>query len=366
MRDSGDSRESGAEVIPLRSPFKVIVVTLFALWLVPSALATVPFWGAKQSSPVGVAPKDLAQGEFVWNPAASAAGPITVLVSLDEQLAYVYRNGVEIGYATISSGKPGYETPTGVFTILQKDKDHRSSTYNNAPMPYTERLTWGGVALHAGGLPGYPSSHGCVHLPSKFAEELFEVSPMGMTVVVADGKSYPGEITHPTALAPIDAKSGAEAVPERLHPDETFRWQPELAREGPVSLVVSRADRRIIVLRNGVEIGRSRIEIRDEDRPFGQHVFAMKHDPDADPSGKPTWIAISLPGREDEGGKPLTPDAMHRVQIPPAFVRNVQAVLGPGVTLFVTDEPVAAETTGPKLTVLGGGNPEGPIRGSAQ
>lgn len=78
------------------------------------------------------------------------------------QKAYVYRNGVLIGVATVSAGRPGHLTPTGVFTILQKQKEHRSTIYDGAPMPYMERLTWGGIALHAGGLPGYPESHGCV------------------------------------------------------------------------------------------------------------------------------------------------------------------------------------------------------------
>ena len=81
-----------------------------------------------------------------------------MVVSLTEQRAYVYRNGVEIGYTTVSTGKPGHETPTGILTITQKDKDHHLSKYNNAPMLYQERLTWDGVALHAGGLPGYPES----------------------------------------------------------------------------------------------------------------------------------------------------------------------------------------------------------------
>jgi len=78
----------------------------------------------------------------VWDPALAPEGPIVVVVSLTEQRAYVYRNGVQIGFTTVSTGKPGHETPTGIFTILQKDKDHRSSKYNNAPMPYQERLTW--------------------------------------------------------------------------------------------------------------------------------------------------------------------------------------------------------------------------------
>ena len=162
--------------------------------------ASVPFWGDKQSQPVGTPPTGLAEGQWVWEPAAAPSGPIVVVVALDEQRTFVYRNGVLIGYASSSTGKPGYETPTGVFVTLQKDATHRSSTYNNAPMPFQQRLTWGGVALHAGGLPGFPSSHGCVHLPSAFAQVLFDVSPMGMTVVVADEKTAPLSVARPLFL----------------------------------------------------------------------------------------------------------------------------------------------------------------------
>ena len=86
-----------------------------------------------------------------------------MVVSVTEQRAYVYRNGILIAATTVSTGRPGHVTPTGVFTVLQKQKEHRSTIYDGAPMPYMERLTWGGVALHAGGLPGYPESHGCIH-----------------------------------------------------------------------------------------------------------------------------------------------------------------------------------------------------------
>ena len=119
------------------------------------------------------APDHLKPGQFIWNPGVAPTGPIVVLVSIDEQRGYVYRNGIEIGVTTASTGKPGHETPTGVFTVLQKDKDHHSSIYHDAAMPYQERLTWGGVALHAGGLPGYPGSHGCIHLPSQLAADPF-------------------------------------------------------------------------------------------------------------------------------------------------------------------------------------------------
>jgi hypothetical protein len=98
----------------------------------------------------------------------------------------VYRDGLRIGATTISSGKRGYETPTGVFTILQKDKDHYSKKYHHAPMPYDLRLTWEGLSVHGGHLPGYPASHGCVRLPIAFSRALFKEASLGMTVTITD------------------------------------------------------------------------------------------------------------------------------------------------------------------------------------
>ncbi len=122
----------------------------------------------------------------MWAANIAPTGPLLVYVDLSRQIATVYRNGVRIAVATISSGKPGHETPTGVFTILQKDANHHSSLYDSAPMPYQQRLTWDGVALHAGGLPGYPESHGCVHLPFDFSRQLFAITSLGATVVIQE------------------------------------------------------------------------------------------------------------------------------------------------------------------------------------
>jgi len=108
-------------------------------------------------------------------------------------MLYVYRNGVRIGRSTVSTGKSGHTTLTGAFTILEKEVHHRSSLYLGAPMPYMERVTWGGVALHASQLPGYPASHGCLRLPMDFAEKLYTVTEKGTTVIVADDRSAPRE-----------------------------------------------------------------------------------------------------------------------------------------------------------------------------
>ena len=128
----------------------------------------------------------LAPGEYRWHPAAAPSGPMVAVVSIPEQRIHVYRDGVRIGLSTVSTGKPGHETPTGTFTILQKKRMHRSNLYDDAPMPFMQRLTWDGIALHAGRVRDEPASHGCVRLPRAFAEHLFEATDKGMTVVIAD------------------------------------------------------------------------------------------------------------------------------------------------------------------------------------
>lgn len=131
----------------------------------------------------------LQPGEYQWLDDSVTSGPVIVVVSLSEQRATVFRNGRRIAISTISSGKPGMDTPTGVFPILQKKKVHHSNLYDNAPMPFMQRLTWSGVALHAGHIPGHPASHGCVRLPKEFARRLFSVTAHGETVVVSDDGS---------------------------------------------------------------------------------------------------------------------------------------------------------------------------------
>lgn len=164
--------------------------------------------------PAPPVPAIMAPGDYDWNPERSLAGDVVIVVSLPQQLVHVYRGGVRIGESTISSGRPGHDTPTGVFTILQKQKMHRSTLYDDAPMPFMQRLTWDGIALHAGRLPGYPASHGCVRLPAAFAEALYDVTDHGGVVVVADDASFADDVVRPgdtasQALLAIAARAEA-------------------------------------------------------------------------------------------------------------------------------------------------------------
>jgi lipoprotein-anchoring transpeptidase ErfK/SrfK len=114
---------------------------------------------------------------------ALAAGTL-IVVSIPSQEAFVFKRGKLWDSSPVSTGKRGNETPTGEFTILQKKKMHRSTLYDDAPMPFMQRLTWDGVALHAGSVPGYPASHGCIRLPKEFAERLYRVTNYSSTVVL--------------------------------------------------------------------------------------------------------------------------------------------------------------------------------------
>jgi lipoprotein-anchoring transpeptidase ErfK/SrfK len=115
---------------------------------------------------------------------AAAAGALRVLVSLPQQKAFVFRDGVLLATAPVSTGRPGHPTPVGTFRILQKQVHHRSNIYSNAPMPYMQRLTTYGIALHAGQLPGYPASHGCIRLPWAFAKKLYAMTDSATLVTI--------------------------------------------------------------------------------------------------------------------------------------------------------------------------------------
>ena len=128
----------------------------------------------------------LGPGQYVWDAKSPSSGPLLLTIDLTAQRVMVYRDGALIAASAISTGSLGRETPTGVFTILEKKVMHRSTTYDDAPMPYMQRLTTKGIAMHAGDLPGYPASHGCIRLPNEFAKLLYGVTEIGTQVMITD------------------------------------------------------------------------------------------------------------------------------------------------------------------------------------
>jgi hypothetical protein len=124
--------------------------------------------------------------------AAPALAPLRVVISLPQQKAFVFRRGALVASAPVSTGRPGHPTPVGTFRILQKKVHHKSNIYSDAPMPFMQRLTNYGIALHAGALPGYPASHGCIRLPWNFARKLYGMTDGSTLVTITREKVSPG------------------------------------------------------------------------------------------------------------------------------------------------------------------------------
>lgn len=163
---------------------------------------------------VEVAAATLAPNQFVWSDTATNE-PIRIVINIGEQRAYVYRGDALVAATAVSTGKDGKETPSGTFTVLQKQLEHRSSLYNSAPMPFMQRLTWDGVAIHAGKNPGYAASHGCVRVPLAFAKKLYGVTSVGteVTVIGADDQIAPTvPIVHESASETAAANTSALQV----------------------------------------------------------------------------------------------------------------------------------------------------------
>jgi lipoprotein-anchoring transpeptidase ErfK/SrfK len=141
------------------------------------------------------------------------SGPLTIIVSIGGQHVSLYANGAFVARGPVSTGMHGHPTPVGVFTVIQKDRYHRSNIYSLAPMPYMQRITWSGVALHQGVLPGYPASHGCIRMSTDFAVRLWGITKLGTRVIVSRSDVAPASISNPHLFA-IRAEPTPELKPE--------------------------------------------------------------------------------------------------------------------------------------------------------
>jgi hypothetical protein len=312
------------------------VIAIFAALVATSFAMDQPSFHTK-GTPTGKPTGTLRPGEYWWKPQLSPRGPVVALVSLPQQTMYVYRNGILIGRSSISSGGKGNSTPPGVFTILEKKETHYSKTYNNAPMPNMQRLTWSGIAMHSGQLPGYPASHGCIRLPYDFSALIFDATSKGGTVVIGDGKTaQPHLASNPgLMLAPKDL------TPAMLRPlgANEYDWHPERSSSGPIAIVVSSADKALYVYRNGNPIGRAALEVKG--RRLGEHVFTLLEGT----TGKPSQLA---PGRKasrwmrvDGEGRSVDAEKLaSRLRLSPAFALKVADEITPGTTVILTDTAV--------------------------
>ncbi len=270
-------------------------------------------------------------GQFFWHPERSPKGPVAIIVSIPKQLVFVYRNGILIGVSTVSTGKPGHGTPSGVFTILEKAKAHTSVKYGE-PMPDMERLTWKGIALHVGDLPGYPDSHGCVHLPPQFAEDLYAITQIGTPVIIAGAHSDPASVADPGLVLGAGAEKEIESKVGQA------MFSP--SSPGAVtSILVSRADKKIYVLQNADIVAEGEATIDNPSEPLGSNVFVWQG---GDAKGS-TWAAM---GFHADPTVPMAPnaDVLQRIDGAPEVMGAIRARIGPGTVLVTTDLPATPDT----------------------
>jgi hypothetical protein len=312
-------------------------VTLTITLLTSSYAVQQPSFHTK-GTPTGKPTETLKPGEYWWHPELSPSGPFMVLVSVPEQTMHVYRNGIRIGRSSISTGSKGNATPGGVFSILEKKQEHYSKKYDNAPMPNMQRLTWTGIAMHSGNLPGYPASHGCIRMPFDFSQLLFRETSNGGTVVLGDGKTpVPHFASNPgLMLAPKDF------TPQMLRPlaNNDYDRNPERSPTGPVTIVVSGADRAAYVYRNGSPIGRAAVEMEGRGSLGDQVYSLLEGTTDRESSLAPgragrRWMTVTSRGRSVPAEK-----IAGRLRLNPEFAQKVYDTIQPGTTVIITDQPV--------------------------
>ena len=217
-------------------------------------------------------------------------------------------------------------------------------------MPNMQRLTWSGICMHSGNLPGHPASHGCVRMPYDFSQLLFQATGKGGTVVVGDGKTP----TPHLAANPGLMLAPADVTPEMLRPlaDGDYDWKPERSASGPVSIVISSADRALYVYRNGNPIGRAAVEISGRGS-IGNHVFTMLEGV----TEKPSWWAFGRPARKwlrvsSDGRRVDSDDIAKRLRFNPEFATKLYDMVAPGTTVIVTEQPVVR--SGSRSVILEG------------
>lgn len=308
---------------PVRLLRLAAVLVLAAACVLPSAAVVPPGWSPKP-------------GEFVWKPELAPRGPVVVVASLPLQQLHVYRNGVRIGASTISSGKAGHETPVGVFTILQKRAEHYSNLYDNAPMPWMQRLTWDGIALHSGRLPGYPASHGCIRLPDPFAKILFATTRPGDVVIVTDRATAPGPAAGNEVMAALARGRPGTGAGDAL---------ATAAAGTPASIVLSTADRRLVVMRDGLRIGEAPVHA-DPSLRLGTRAYVLLDgrgegmDPLLPERPARRWLAIDVDGPAGDAAAVRAALQRGALGIAPDVARRLHALLAPGSTVILTDAPL--------------------------
>src|SRR4029453_14738880 len=333
--------------------------------------------------------------------AAKAKGVLSVIISIDKQQLPLYSDGQPISHSRLSTGVPSHPTPTGVFSVIQKDRWHRSNLYYNAPMYFMQRVTWSGVAMHQGVVPRGPASHGCIRLPEAFARQMWGITKLGVRVIIARSDVTPVAISNerlftlkrepagsngaaqPTSpettggvsvameFAQLSAQRSGTASDAMAYaiepprdsantgPDLKFA-EPRPLKPGPISVFISRKESKLFVRKGFEPVFYVPVTFSEPARPFGTHVFTALAVNDDNTTLR--WNVVSVPGagpapaKKSAKGKHVEPppapvrpasnatEALERVSIPPEALERISELMSPGASLVISDQGLGPET----------------------
>jgi len=319
-------------------------------------------------------------------------GPLQIIISIADQRVSIYDNGALIARSSVSTGVARHPTPLGVFSVISKQRWHHSNLYSAAPMPYMQRITWSGIALHAGVLPGHPASHGCIRLKNSFAIRLWHLTKRGTRVIIAHDDVRPVEIANPHLFNPKAASGALESraatvagnsthaaaatqgpLMSNAESQEATNLQaPSSAPAAiapqkvvPISVFVSRKLSKLFVRRGFRPLFDVPVKIQNPEEPLGTHVFtAMEFQNEA---AAIRWSVVSMPdefpimsegsAREREASAkqrteatlpPLLPNkasmALDRIEIPQDVVDRISELLTPASSVIISDYGISHET----------------------
>ena len=370
---------------------RAITMAVFAIFMLSAGIAHAQFlfWPRYTFWPGHYAPfkhkhhhrQTNAESAKNARPEDPPKGPLQIIISITDQRVSLFDNGTLIARSSVSTGTQGHPTPLGVFSVIGKQRWHRSNIYSAAPMPYMQRITWSGIALHAGVVPGHPASHGCIRLKNDFAIQLWHLTKRGTRVIIAHDDVQPVEITNPHLFKPKAVSGSPEfqaatvagksisPVSNAETPETTSLQVPGSAPAGgepkkivPISVFVSRKLSKLFVRQGFSPLFDVPIKIENPEEPLGTHVFtAMEFQNEG---AAIRWTVVSIPEefpRMSEGATkereapakqtalsvPL-PDkansALDRIEIPQDTVERISELLTPASSLIISDNGFSHET----------------------
>jgi L,D-transpeptidase-like protein len=381
--------------------FRTTIVAAFAVFILPvsTAHAQFLFWPQYRSWWGDHAPfrhkhqHRHARSELAKNAQSkdTPKGPLQIIISIADQRVSLYDNGALIARSSVSTGIQRHPTPLGVFSVISKQRWHHSNIYSAAPMPYMQRITWSGIALHAGVLPGHPASHGCIRLTNGFADRLWHLTKRGTRVIIAHDDVQPVEIANPRLFKPKAAsgtpesraatvagnstKAAATHGPLMSNADSQETTNLQAASPAPagiapqkvvpISVFVSRKLSKLFVRRGFTPLFDVPVKIKVPEEPLGTHVFtAMEFQNEG---AAIRWNVVSMPdefpimseGSPKEREAPakqitaatlpvLLPNkantALDRIEIPQDVVDRISELLTPASSVIISDYGISHET----------------------